>query len=378
MAIYKSEEIATHYGFSIADNKNISFNNSPIYEIDHIPTEKEIIIKNYVDEFGGKKTPPMMLYYNKPVFKKNGNKIVSSRKDSGIGLDIVGVSKSVAEALAIKTSSVILEEVGYKNFYVNINSVGDKDSLKMYNRELNSYMKNHINRIPTKSRKKYENEPLNLLICNEEGCEELREKAPRPINFLSEASQRHFKEIIEYLEAMNIPYRIKDDLVYKDNYYSKIAFEIRNLDSKNGFSDEDTILAKGGRYDEIANRAGNKRNLSAVGVSLEFSKDKNTLIKDKKTSEAKFYLIQFGFEAKLKSLQILEILRRNKIAVKQNLDTDKLTEQMEYIRESNVPYTLIVGQKEALENSVIVRRNEDMSQEYVPIEKLSVYIKKLK
>jgi histidyl-tRNA synthetase len=92
----------------------------------------------------------------------------------------------------------------------------------------------------------------------------------------------------------------------------------------------------------------------------------------------KVFFVQLGFEAKLKSLAVLEILRKAKIPVEQSISKDSLGAQLGIAERLEIPYVLIFGQKEALEHSVIVRDMENRSQETVKIEELSDYIKHLK
>lgn len=92
----------------------------------------------------------------------------------------------------------------------------------------------------------------------------------------------------------------------------------------------------------------------------------------------KIYFIQLGFEAKMKSLSIIEVLRKAKIPVAQSLSKDNLSSQLATAEKLKVPYTIIYGQKEALDGTVIVRKMKNRSQKSVPIEKLSDYIKHLK
>jgi histidyl-tRNA synthetase len=91
----------------------------------------------------------------------------------------------------------------------------------------------------------------------------------------------------------------------------------------------------------------------------------------------KIFFIQLGFEAKLKSLGIIEILRKAKIPVMQALPKDKLNAQLTSAEELGIPYTLIFGQKEALEGTVIIRDMSNRSQNTVPIANLPVFLKKV-
>ena len=90
------------------------------------------------------------------------------------------------------------------------------------------------------------------------------------------------------------------------------------------------------------------------------------------------YFIQLGTEAKLKSLNIIETLRKAHIPTAQAIAKDSLGAQLATAEKMNIPYALIFGVKEALENSVIVRNMTSRSQETVKIPKLIEHLKELK
>ena len=92
----------------------------------------------------------------------------------------------------------------------------------------------------------------------------------------------------------------------------------------------------------------------------------------------KIYFIQLGSDAKLKSLNIIEILRKAHIPIAQSLSKDSLGPQLAVAEKLAIPYAIIFGQKEALENSVIVRNMENRSQETVKIPHLLEHLKELK
>lgn len=89
------------------------------------------------------------------------------------------------------------------------------------------------------------------------------------------------------------------------------------------------------------------------------------------------YFIQLGFDAKLKSLNVIEILRKAKIPIAQSLSKDSLGVQLAVAEKMGVKYALIFGQKEALKNSVIVRDMTNRSQETIKLNKLLEYLKEL-
>ena len=97
----------------------------------------------------------------------------------------------------------------------------------------------------------------------------------------------------------------------------------------------------------------------------------------KKIEKPLVCFVQIGFEAKLKSLQVIEMLRAAKIPTYQSLSHDKLSSQLQIADNQKIPYAIIMGQKEAMENSVIVRCMANQSQETVPLPNLQKYLEKI-
>ena len=125
-----------------------------------------------------------------------------------------------------------------------------------------------------------------------------------------------------------------------------------------------------------------KRDISAVGVSIGVDRvvESNWYagLAPKILKKPKIYFVQLGFDAKLKSLNIIEMLRKAKVPVLQALSKDSLGTQLSIAEKTGIPYVIIFGQKEAIESSVIVRDMNTRSQETVKIDKLLEYLKKLK
>ena len=91
----------------------------------------------------------------------------------------------------------------------------------------------------------------------------------------------------------------------------------------------------------------------------------------------KVYFIQLGIEAKLKSLNVIEILRKAHVPMTQALSKDSLGAQLGMAEKSGAPYTIIFGQKEAIDGTVIVRNMATRSQDNVKHKNLGEYMKGL-
>lgn len=292
--------------------------------------------------------------------------------EKNIQLQIIGTPKSIAEALLIKTTLCILQEEGFKDIGIEINNVGGKESLPNFIRELNNYYKKHINEMDTECRQLFKEGSHALVACGTTLKNEVLQNSPSPLNYLNENNRSHFKEVIEYLDVEGVPYDVNKNILGNPNYSTNTVFKI--FDKKTGH-----ILATGSRYNQLAKKAGHKKDLHAVGVTIKISKPKQVpSSRLPKIATTKFFFLQIGSQAKFKSLQVLELLRKAKIPVQQVITRDKITNQIAKANKLKSPYVLIMGQKEALENSVLVRDVESHSQTAVKIENLVDYLNNLK
>jgi histidyl-tRNA synthetase len=173
---------------------------------------------------------------------------------------------------------------------------------------------------------------------------------------------------------MNIPYKINNCLVPDKKYCSGTIFEIKETLS-NG--DVGETLAIGFRYDGIAQKIGHKRDNPGVGIKI-FLKKKAVIRKVSKLVKPIAFYIQLGDEAKHRSLELIDALKHEKIFVHHMLGRDKFGSQFAHVEKTKVPYVIIMGKKEFLENSVMVRENVTRTQQSIPVEKLAEHIKKLK
>ncbi len=343
-------------------------------KIELSPEEKSSILRYYFDNNMFILPQPVMLAYEGFMEKEGVRSDKSLAKYKKFGLEIIGSDKSIAEAIIIKTALSILEDNGYKNLYVEINTLGDKESLNKFARELTAYLRKNINNMEAHCRQAFKKDPFLVLNCLDNKCAILKENAPKSIGCLSDESREQFKDVLEYLESLNITYKINDCLISDRRFTSGTIFEIKQ--KSDNFKTADESLAIGFRSDNICKKIGFKKDIPMISVKMCFKSDcdKKQNSKMKKTS---VFFIQLGDEAKHKSLKVIDILRKENIYINHSLGRDRLTGQLAMAEKMKVPYVLIMGKKEAIENTIMVRNTATRSQETIPIDNLSSYIKSL-
>ncbi len=369
----KIGEVAIYYGFTphqSPDIKKIDLDYAKnLLSGDYIDDEEEIkahlplhveekiaLLRMYSENNMHTLPQPIMLYFKEPF--KGSIKKNPTTYHRYCDLEIIGGSRSIAEAILIQTARSILKEEGYENICVEINSIGDRDSINRFGRDLSNYYRRHINDMNEK-------------------CKKINEGAPKSMDFLSESSRTHFQEVLEYMEALGIQYKINNNLIGNRKYCTETIFSITNLDYDKKEKGP-KILAIGVRYDGLAKKIGLKHEVQGVGISIIIKGNKANLRKSVKKMKRPFAsFVQLGFESKLLSLSIIENLRQVKIPLCLSLARDRLGAQVSVVEKNHFPYSLIMGKKEAVEKTIIVRNTDTHAQDTIPINDLPKYLKKL-
>lgn len=367
-----------HFGFCAADRPNptqleeklISKKTERAYIADTLAIQKSVLDKTFHS-------------FNFPVHDG-----YSVDKDSYV-YHIIGTKKSIYDALAIEAGySVIQELLGNKTeILVELNFVGDKESVQRFSKELQHFYKKHALAIPKNILAAAKKDPLTSYPMLE-GVE-LKPKAakkggeiepvviPNPIDHLSEVSRKEFKEILEYIESLDMNFRINPFLYESPDVVSGLIFNIHAMDKG---SKNDSLSIFGTRNDIIGKKILNKKEvpiLSVIITGLKKIPKPTKIIKIIKTTEIKFFYAQLGPEARFKTLKVMDMMRCAKIPLHHAISKEKISAQLAHAEKLNTPYLLLVGHREALQNSVMVRNMKNLSQESVTMETLIEYLKKL-
>jgi histidyl-tRNA synthetase len=398
----KAQEVAIYYGFKpietpIMEHEEVftggigegtDIIDKEMYTLktkggDHLalrPEHTAPLMRAYIEHGMQNMPQPVMFYQYGPVFRHDKPQRGRYRQLYQFDLDCLGNDKSIMDALVIKAGMSILEEAGALNLSIDINSIGDKECRGAYIKELVNYYKKHINNLPPVDRERLKTNPLRILDSKEEKTKQINENAPDSVSFLCASCKKHFREVLEYLEEMGIPYNVNKNLVRGLSYYTRTVFEV--IEQTGGEDGTPLTIAGGGRYDYLARQIGGKKDVPAVGFSMGVDRIVESIwykkLSPRILKKPKIYFIQLGTEAKLKSLNIIEILRKAHVPIAQSLSKDSLGSQLAIAEKLAIPYAIIFGVKEAIDNSVIVRDMSNRSQDTVKQDKLLEYLKELK
>jgi histidyl-tRNA synthetase len=329
------------------------------------------VVRSYIENGFANLPQPIKLWYFGPFFRYEHPQAGRFRQFWQLGFELFGEENAVIDAQMIQIFYNILQELKIKNLVIELNSIGDSQCRPYYKKLLVNYFKSRESALCADCRRRLKENPLRILDCKEEKCQPVKAQAPQMIDHLCEFCHKHFKEVLEYLDEVQLPYRLNPYLVRGLDYYTKTVFEI--FPEQKDETQRPSALAGGGRYDALVKILGGKDTPAcgaACGIERIIDLMKEKAIKPGKEPEYDVFLAQLGTLAKRKSLRLIEEFRKERISISESLGRDSLKAQLARANKLNVKYTLILGQQEALEDRIIIRDMKTGNQATAKLDKV--------
>ncbi|MEA2097718.1 MAG: histidine--tRNA ligase [Patescibacteria group bacterium] len=334
------------------------------------------IVRSYIENGMSKWSQPIKLYYEGPMFRYEKPQAGRYRQHHQFGFEIFGDECPAIDAQVIYLAWKIFQKIGIKNTTVQINSIGCAECRPAYKKLLTDYYEMKINKLCLDCKRRLSSNPLRLLDCKEEKCMQVASGAPQIIDYLCEECHDHFKSVLEFLDEFEISYVLNSSLVRGLDYYTKTVFEIW----ESGADGAQVSLGGGGRYDNLIQTLGGE-DTPAIGFALGIERAVDRLLQsgfhlDQKINKDVF-LVQLGDMAKKKILRLFDSLIDNNITVGESLGRGSIKSQLRAANRLNSKIALIIGQKEAIDSTVIIRDMESGIQEVVTMDNIITEVKRM-
>ncbi len=280
-----------------------------------------------------------------------------AQKKATVQFHALGTDRAIADAVIIRALVALTRDLFHEEPVVRINSMGDKETRARYARELTTFFKKRANGLPEECLERAKCDTFDaaeFAIANE--C---AEDLPAPTEHLSDASRKRFEDLLEYLERTETPYELARDLISRGNVWNDTCFELVVGGKR---------VAWGSRYNDLTKHffpAG----MSATGAVLHLASE-GAIVKKVAVPRLRFHFVHIGDEAKRVSIRLAEDFRKARVPLAQNIGVESLTEQLGLAERINSPYLLIMGRKEALEGSAILRNRATQVETTLPLSNL--------
>lgn len=319
---------------------------------------------------------PVKLYYWGPMFRRERPQSGRQRQFHQFGFEILGDPNPVIDAQIIGIVSNFFQQIGLDQTSIQVNSIGCPTCRKVYMQELVTYYRSKRKSLCEDCKKRLTKNPLRLLDCKNQSCQLVRTEAPQIVDWLDDECKNHFMKVVGYLDELNISYILNPYLVRGLDYYTRTVFEVWPKEIKEGAQ---SALCGGGRYDGLIEMLGGRETPAAgvaIGIERVITQLRAQEVEIPNYAQAEIFLAQIGDQAKVKALQLFEQLRRGNIKVAENFAKDSLKAQLELANKLGVRYALILGQKEVMDGTILIRDMESGVQEIIDFNKTVNELKK--
>ncbi len=197
---------------------------------------------------GGKR-----LYYIGPMFRHERPQRGRYRQFHQVGVEALGFAGPDVDAEVILMARALWRDLGLDDVRLELNSLGQPEERKAHRGALIAYLEQHRGELDAEAQRRLHTNPLRILDTKNPAMQGLVDGAPRLMDYLGEASLKHFDAVRATLDAVGQPYVVNPRLVRGMDYYNLTVFEwVTPLLGAQG------TICGGGRYDLLIEMIGGK------------------------------------------------------------------------------------------------------------------------
>src|ERR1700728_907919 len=232
------------------------------------------VVRAYIEHKLGDTGQLQKLYYIGPQFRRERPQRGRYRQFWQIGCEVLrpptsGSESAVRDAEVLEMLASLLDELGIRDWQLQLNSVGSAEDRKRYNAALKAALEPVKSRMCEDNQRRAETNPLRVLDSKELADQDIINALPKIADFLDDASRDHFAQVLSALDACGVAYAVNPRLVRGLDYYTRTTFEFTVPDGS-GLGTQNALLG-GGRYDGLSEMLGGPK---APGIGFAIGEDR--------------------------------------------------------------------------------------------------------
>jgi len=304
------------------------------------------------------------VFYIGPNFRYERPQKGRLRQHHQFGVEAFGIANAEQDAECILLQMDFIRRCGLKDLSLRINSLGDLESKKIYRDALVKFFAPKTEQLSEDSQRRLQTNPLRILDSKDPRDVEARRGAPPATEYLSPTSRAHFQRVHKLLTDAGVPFEADPTLVRGLDYYTNTVWEIM----AGGLGSQNAVGA-GGRYDNLVETLGGRPTpgvgfgsglerlliaLEAQGVALPL--DRRPLV----------WLIAHGDAARDFNWKLMQDLRAAGVAADMDPSGRSVKAQFKLADREKASWSIIVGDSELANNSVMLKNLATGEQTNVP------------
>ena len=316
--------------YSFEDRNNNFLTLRPEYTT---PMIRAAITNNLLNEI------PLKIFGIGPMFRRERPQKGRYRQFKQLNFEILGTKDFLADVELILLSNNILKELLPKSkIRLQINSLGDKNTLIDFKKNLTKYFNTHKNKLSEESINKIDTNPLRILDSKNEGDVEISLSAPKIYEYLTDEAKNHYEDLKRSLNLLDIKFEENANLVRGLDYYCNTVFEFKS----DNLGSQDTLLG-GGRYDGLIKVLGGP-DIPGIGWAAGIERISLLMESEKKISTT-IHIAVTNQKFKDYFLYLQKYLSENKISYYWNYKYN-LKKSFTKANTSSATHIIIIGENE--------------------------------
>jgi histidyl-tRNA synthetase len=311
---------------------------------------------------------PQRLWCMGPMYRHERPQKGRYRQFHQVDVEALGLAGPDVDAELILMCARLWGDLGIDGLRLHVNSLGSLAERGAHREALVSHLERHAADLDADSRRRLATNPLRVLDSKNPALQPVIAAAPKLLDYLGEASLKHFDNVQSVLQDAGITYTIDHRLVRGLDYYNLTVFEwITDRLGAQG------TVCGGGRYDGLFAQIGGR---PAPGAGFAMGIERLiALMGDGAVPAAgetpDVYLVHQGEAADRFAFAVAERLRDHGFSVTHHCGGGSFKAQMKRADSSGARVAVIVGDDEANAREASVKPlREDRDQTRVPLDEL--------
>lgn len=315
--------------------------------------------------------PTKIFYLTSPIFRYERPQAGRLREHHQFGVELFGSAQPSADAECIALLMELFASLGCSELRVLLNSIGCPSCRPAYHQALKDYFKTHYHELCDSCKTRYETNPLRILDCKTPRCIELRQDAPKILDYICDDCRVHFEGLQSLLTGICIPFDIEPSLVRGLDYYTKTVFEV--VSDRIGAQGS---VCGGGRYDGLVEQLGGP-SVPAVGFGLGMERLLLLLeqsgIEIEKPHRFDLYIASYGAAARERAFLLADALRKRGLCVELDHMERSMKAQFKYADKIGACYVLTLGDDELFSGKAMLKRMDGGEQRETGLAASEIY-----
>ena len=209
------------------------------------------VARAYLEHGMHREPQPVKTYLVGQMFRYDRPQRGRYREFWQLNVEAMGSEDPALDAEVIQLYDELLRRLGIRRYWLELNSIGDRECRPAYVDKLNEWLEAHPDVLTPEVEQKRATSPLRVFDVKDERVREALEDAPKIGESLCDSCREHFDAVRRYLDAAGVAYRLSPALVRGLDYYTRTTFEFLG----EALGAKDSILG-GGRYDYLIEEIG--------------------------------------------------------------------------------------------------------------------------